>query len=346
MLPTFQLKRSPLHATLVQEMNLAGPSQVKWRSVAATDYGLYAAGFSDSESQRTLVLSECLWNGQRWCAAPLSWPADNDPPAPILLAADPNGRQPLLVYLLNRPPVNSLTFRPAVQRGPTRRSRHARVDARAPCGRCANKGRGDLGPFRPAGRPDVAHVFERRGSHRLRMLAIEDEWVSWFEGHPPALPIALHVHTHDVYLGLGSRLMVVRLSGRTDFAVLPHHVLSLAGSLPHSRLRVVATMMEGAAMVWDSSTARMELFAGNLKSPVAGFTHSGWLAVADAEECQLYRTESGRTHLEAVLPGSGPSPLAVVACAPRPVRPGAIRRSNTNLPSLPPLSAASIRCLR
>ena len=235
MLPTFQLKRSPLHATLVQEMNLAGPSQVKWRSVAATDYGLYAAGFSDSESQRTLVLSECLWNGQRWCAAPLSWPADNDPPAPILLAADPNGRQPLLVYLLNRPPVNSLTFRPAVDAA---RLVEAGTPAWMPEHPVAVARTRDAATWVLSAPREglMLHTYSSEGGPiGSRMLAIEDEWVSWFEGHPPALPIALHVHTHDVYLGLGSRLMVVRLSGRTDFAVLPHHVLSLAGSLPHSR---------------------------------------------------------------------------------------------------------------
>ena len=101
-------------------------------------------------------------------------------------------------------------------------------------------------------------------------------------------------------------------------------------------------------MVWDSSTARMELFAGNLKSPVAGFTHSGWLAVADAEECQLYRTESGRTHLEAVLPGSGPSPLAVVACARTETSSPWCYPTEQYKPTVSPAAerAASIRCLR
>jgi hypothetical protein len=91
-------------------------------------------------------------------------------------------------------------------------------------------------------------------------------------------------------------------------------VLSLAGSPPYTRTRIVVSMAEGAAMYWDGSNPSLELFAADLRSPVAGFTRSGWIVIADANECHLYRAESGRTHLEAALPGSGSAPLAILAC--------------------------------
>ena len=103
--------------------------------------------------------------------------------------------------------------------------------------------------------------------------------------------------------------------GGVKLIELPDIVLSLQGSWPFSRTRLVATMETGAVLYWDDTAQRRASFATELVRPLARFTMGGWLAVASAETCQVYRTEGHRIRLEADCPGSKVEPLAVLDTA-------------------------------
>ena len=64
-----------------------------------------------------------------------------------------------------------------------------------------------------------------------------------------------------------------------------------------------------------TTAQRRASFATELDRPVARFTLGGWLAVASAATCQVYRTEGHRIRLEAECPGGKVEPLAVLDTA-------------------------------
>jgi hypothetical protein len=74
-------------------------------------------------------------------------------------------------------------------------------------------------------------------------------------------------------------------------------------------------METGAILYWDETAQRRASFATELARPIARFTSGGWLAIASAAACQVYRTEGHRIRLEADCPSSGTEPLAVLDTA-------------------------------
>ena len=117
------------------------------------------------------------------------------------------------------------------------------------------------------------------------------------------------------YLAVGDRIVIIKRGGATRTVELPDGVLSLAGSWPLSRTRLVATMETGAVLYWDEMGERRASFAADMARPVARFTMGGWLAIASGAACQVYRTEGHRIHLVAECPGAKADPLAVLDTA-------------------------------
>ncbi len=317
-LPTFQVKRSPLRPMLLHEILLSSPDRVNWQCAVGTDEGLFAAGYLAGKTNPTLVLGECFWNGHIRAMRAKRWRIDNAAPGPalraILLTADPSLRQPLWVYAVDQPPLELVSFGPTddspsrVQAGtPPWMPEHSLAAARTPDGL--------TWILSAPGDGLVLHTFSSEGRPvASRLVATPDQWAAWLDGQPPVLPIPLHVRKEGVYAGIGERLVILRSSNRTDSVALPRAALSLAGSPPHSRSRIVVGMAIGAAVYWDGLRSPLELFAQDLQSPLTGFTRSGWLVAANAHECHVYRAEGGETHLEAVLSGNGIAPVAILAC--------------------------------
>ena len=128
-------------------------------------------------------------------------------------------------------------------------------------------------------------------------------------------PVPLHARSDATYFALGNRLVILKPARGVKLVELPDVVLSLQGSLPFSRTRLVATMEMGAILYWDDAAQRRASFATELARPVVRFTMGGWLAIASAATCQVYRTEGHRIRLEADCPGSKVESLAVLDTA-------------------------------
>jgi hypothetical protein len=91
-------------------------------------------------------------------------------------------------------------------------------------------------------------------------------------------------------------------------------IRSLAGSLPHTRTRIVAAFDRGAVLFWgDPGSARSEAFAGDLDFPVVGLTRGGHLVAAARHEIQVYDTQGGKLKFRSRLPGcAATEPVAVL----------------------------------
>ena len=76
---------------------------------------------------------------------------------------------------------------------------------------------------------------------------------------------------------------------KIEWVELPQPVVAIHASHPHTKLRIVATFKQGAAVLWaDSEWGTVEFIAPDLSNPVAGFTRSGKLVVATSGSAKTY----------------------------------------------------------
>ncbi len=159
----------------------------------------------------------------------------------------------------------------------------------------------------------VLHLFNSKDQPLgSRLLSYSEILPEGFGDRLPVGPPPFHARSDATYLALGNRLVILKSVGGVTHIELPDTVLSLQGSWPFSRTRLVATMETGAVLYWDDAAQRRASFATELARPVARFTMGGWLAIASAETCQVYRTEGHRIRLEADCPGSKVESLAIL----------------------------------
>jgi hypothetical protein len=159
----------------------------------------------------------------------------------------------------------------------------------------------------------VVHLFNFADQPlSSRSVPYREIWPDGFVARVPFEPMPLHARSDATYLAAGDRLVILKPAEAAKIIELPDAVLSLQGSSPFSRTRLVATMEAGAILYWDDSAQRRASLATELARPVAGFTIGGWLVVASAAACHVYRTEGHRIRLEADCPGSSVEPLAVL----------------------------------
>jgi len=285
--------------------------KVRWQAVASAGNVLYAAGYEDGR----LVVDQVFWNGTKvrlegglWEGLPLDG-------RPILLAPDPRGRQPLVVCVVAGPPLPPQKF-------PVADASLGRVQAGTP----SWIGPATIAAQRTGGgvtqvlqwRTDglVLHFFNYQDQPLgSRHLPFSEILPAGLENGPPLAPIPFHARSDATYLALGNRLVVVKPIGGVELVDLPDTITALDGSLPFSRTQLVATMETGAVLCWDASAQRRASLATELARPVARFTTGGWLLIASAGSCQVYRTEGQRIRLEADGPGSEVRPLAVLDTA-------------------------------
>ena len=293
----------------IREIELS--EKVQWQTAVSAGNVFYAAGYEG----RRLVVEQGFWDGTHtrlegglWDGLPLAH-------RPILLAPDPRGRQTLVVCVLGGPPLPEQSF-PAADELPVqvRAGTPSWVPPDTIAVQRTNSG--------------VTHVLQRQADGLVlhlfnfkdqplssRALPYSEIWPDGFRKRLPVTPLPLHARPDATYLALGDRLVIVKPAERAKIVELPDVALSLQGSWPFSRTRLVATMEAGAILYWDDTAQRRASFATELARPVVRFTMGGWLAVASAATCQVYRTEGHRIRLEADSPGSKVEPLAVLDTA-------------------------------
>jgi hypothetical protein len=131
-----------------------------------------------------------------------------------------------------------------------------------------------------------------------------------------AASIPLHVRSGAAYVGFGDRLIVLKGNDKPRDVEMPGVIYGLCGSPPHSTVRIVAALEQGAAMFWDDAgSGRLERFASDLPHPVVTFTRSGWLAAAAEGVCEVYRTQGWNLRQHATTSDAPIHPRAVLPCA-------------------------------
>ncbi len=297
----------------IREIKLS--EKVRWQAAVSAGSVFYAAGYEGTN----LVVEQGFWDGGHvrhvrlegglWEGLPLAH-------RPILLAPCPLGRQALVICVVGGPPLPRQSF-------PVADALLGRVRAGTPSWYSRDTiavQRTDSG---------ATHVLQRQADGLvLHFFDFDDQplgsrALSFGELSPdgsreplPEAPVPFHARSDATYMALGNRLVIFKPGGGVKRLIeLPDVVTSLHGSLPFSGTRLVATMETGAILYWDDAAQRRASFATELTRPVARFTMGGWLAIASAETCQVYRTEGHRIQLEADCPGSMVDPLAVLDTA-------------------------------
>ena len=125
--------------------------------------------------------------------------------------------------------------------------------------------------------------------------------------------VSLLARATNIYLGLGDELLVWKDGQTRTVATLPLPITSLAGSMPHTRPRIVATLERGVALVGVLGGVSVEIVANDMESPVATLTPGGRLIAADAHKIEVYIAERGRLVLLASTKNFHGQPIAVVA---------------------------------
>ena len=159
----------------------------------------------------------------------------------------------------------------------------------------------------------VLHFFNFKGQPLgSRLLSFSEILPDGFRNRLAPGAVPFHARSDASYLALGNRLIIVKPVAGAKVVECPDAILSLQGSMPFSRVRLVATMEVVRSLYWDDAAQRRATFATELPHPVARFTRSGWLVLASAATCHVYRTEGHRIRLEADCTGSEVELLAVL----------------------------------
>jgi hypothetical protein len=222
---------------------------------------------------------------------------------PILLASDTRVPQLLLICLIGGPPLPQ-NFFPANNDLPDRVA--VGTPSWIPSGAIAidRISSGVAHIVVPQVDGMVLHLFDAYGSPLNSCHVPLSNLQSGSQHQIPVIPLPLHARSDATYLSFADRLVVIKPNKPLEIIELPDIILSLQGSWPFSRTRLVATMKEGAILYWDDTSGRRATFATELESPVVRFTKGGWLVAASADKSQVYRTEGHRIQLEAESSGS------------------------------------------
>ncbi|MDP9173721.1 MAG: tetratricopeptide repeat protein [Planctomycetota bacterium] len=106
-------------------------------------------------------------------------------------------------------------------------------------------------------------------------------------------------------------ILWIPTTGPQAIRALPRPPVALIASPAFARVRIVATMSEGAAIFWPDS-AHQEIVGDSLFDPVAGFLQNGMLVLMSADAGRAYRTSDGKTTHIASFPGCGKHPIALL----------------------------------
>ncbi|TVS11511.1 MAG: hypothetical protein EA424_23720 [Planctomycetaceae bacterium] len=293
--------------TLVRTIQL--PENVQWCSAVSAENVFYAAGYGDNE----LVVVQGFWNGdvRQPSGSPWRYAAARRPP--ILLACG-GDRQPVLIRQLppgldlpwrRFPPTDELPFSIKVGTPPWLSARAVAMQSTA--GGQASLARELIGLTLSS----YNSGDELLGSRSLAWSEIWPDGDGTYD-FPMLHSVPFHVR-EDVCLGLEDRLILWRPPARTKVVDVGGTILGLHRSARHSRSRVAVALERGALLYRDESQEHVAPFAEDLDKPVLRFV-GGWLVVAAAHQCRVYRTaEDYQIHCEASLSHGHARPIAILA---------------------------------
>jgi tetratricopeptide (TPR) repeat protein len=287
--------------------------QLDWRTAVAGYEALYAAGFRDRE----LVVVRTDWNGadpqepigMKWEVEPSF--VEN----PILLAADPLGSASPVVHVVGAPPlVNSRWFRTSDQ--------FPEPSA--------------VGPHRGVGQFTHAFCYSAREAFHTVELGNDVRLVvnGYFGDHaqlaglvtidftelldeddaPPLSPLPMVVVDETVIVAIGRKLCFAQPHRKQQVVELPHPITRLSASPAQSRVRVFATMTQGAVMFWGNGPDAFQTpLASEMPDPCVTLARDGFVIAASKQEIDVYSAARGRLRLELRAVGPGWQPLAALA---------------------------------
>lgn len=296
------LRLEPIKTIILSE-------KVEWRTAVSVGSVFYATGY---EGKR-LIVEQGFWDGTHTRLQTRQWEGLTPSKQPIMLTPA-RGGDSLMICLVGGPPLPQQFF-PSTDELPERVS--VGTPSWIPPDSIAIQRTSD----------GVTHVVQQQAEGLVLYLLNVDgrplnschlplsELRDGFQREIPVIPMPLHARSDATYLAYVDRLVVAKPRKRLEIVELPNVILSLEGSCPFSRTRLVAAMEEGAILYWIDSGGRRASFATDLVRPVVRFTRGGWLVAASAAACQVYRTEGHRIRLQAECPGGKVEPLAVLDMA-------------------------------
>ncbi len=108
-------------------------------------------------------------------------------------------------------------------------------------------------------------------------------------------PLPFHASRGRFYVGIRGQLSVMENKRIQEQIDLDQLIVSVVGSPPNTRRRLVVAMEKGASLLWDERGGlRMQSFSHELNSPRVCFCRGGHLVAADDERYEVHRTVGHR----------------------------------------------------
>ena len=283
------------------------PARVAWKVAVAQGEVFFAAGIADGK----LELVRGRWMGQLQSAQAKGRFFKVSDVASVLLAADLQGRGPLLVASSHGEVEGSWQFSPTDQFPQLAVGLTPNGNLEVPMGCCYAHGLAyQLDDRRPCLAFGYAVESPQRLGQLVRTLDIGyrpdevEEFLPTY-GRPDLLAVGIDRHLH-----------LFADTAKAEIFELPEPIFHLAGSAPFSRLRIAAGLAHGGSFLWAAAGHRIEdpprRFAEDLISPHVCFTATGLLVALSENGGEIYSTTEGKLALKGRMPPLGQRPLAVL----------------------------------
>ncbi|HZN36653.1 MAG TPA: hypothetical protein VFB80_22645 [Pirellulaceae bacterium] len=285
----------------------------EWKTAVSIGDQFYAAGWHESR----LMIVRGQWDGTiQHLSVPVAAGNAAMRSRPILLAADPWGAEPLYVYVAPGVPgsLASLTETDKFHR-PVAVTPHSGCDVST---RVLTYGPGNtvlVGRLIGEGGAELALLLTPYENQRplpgVQGIRFELEDLPDLD-YIQREPLPFFCRAADHYLGIGPRLIHKRI--RQTMCELPSPIVSITGSAPHTRPRIVVGCEAGGAILWgDTADAPHTTFATDLVEPAVGLNRGGWLAAATEDSVGVFTTEGGKLRFVSDSDGPQARPLAVLS---------------------------------
>jgi tetratricopeptide (TPR) repeat protein len=305
-----RLAPAPSQGRLTRASQLKAEFQLPaadWQTATTTDDALFAAGYRDRE----VVFVRLGWRGGK-VDQPQGKPDLVLPSHPILLAADPLGRSPLLAHVCYQTAhLAPRHFAASDVFAPLAVGSHPGISARTMA-------------MMYTGR-ETFHAVDYQNDHVLLISSyssLSAHLLSQFAVDlKPLMPAAgrwtdvlpFLVRKEIALLGVGNRLCFSRPVGDTQSLELPAAIRKIIGSEPLTRARIAVALERGAVLLfavhWHAEPVR---FAKEMPEPQIALTRGGWLIAGSQDEIEIHSTRDGKLQFQGRSRHQAGSLLAVV----------------------------------
>lgn len=281
----------------------------EWYAAASSGDQFFAAGWLDNR----LMIARGCWDGRTQFFAANHEPA---PWRPILLAADPRGLNDMYVHSQVGVPNSAREF-PATDQlpQPLLVSPHPGCDAET---RVLSYGPGGtvlVGRFVQEQADELSLLLTPYEGQRL-LPGVQAVRLSLNDApdldYVAQEPLPFFARAADYYLGIGRLLVHKRL--RQTSCLAPSPILSITGSAPHAKPRIVLGCKQGGLVLWgDTADAPQTTFAADLAAPSVGLNRGGWLIAATADTVEVFSTANSQLNFVCSTDGPKSDPIAVLS---------------------------------